>query len=145
MTAMYINWCCGWVRPGFLCTLAINKRDVQPIIVNRRELKAVNQRYNKVRAEFQSLLTGKRKSSKRLRLLTQKRNRRIDDAMHQASRIVINYCVENNVSTLVIGYSDQWKQGIAIGKCNNRQFVQIPHRQLTTGLSIRGRWLVSLL
>ncbi|MBC6480084.1 MAG: transposase [Hormoscilla sp. GM7CHS1pb] len=46
----------------------------------------------------------------------------------------------NNLCTLAIniGYNDQCKQGIAIGKCNNQQFVQIPHRQLIDQIKYKG-------
>lgn len=121
-----------------LCTVVVNKPDVQPLIVNGRGLKSVNRHYNKKRAEFQSKLTGKRKSSKRLRLLTQKRNRRIDSALHQASSKVVNYCVENGVTTLVIGYNKQWKQDIAIGRRNNQNFVQLPHRRLVDQIKYKA-------
>ncbi|MDS3861428.1 transposase [Thermosynechococcaceae cyanobacterium BACA0444] len=124
-----------------LCTVAINKADIAPLIVNGKGLKAVNQLYNKTRAKFQSKLTGKRKSSKRLRQLTQKRNQRIDSALHQASRLVLNYCMENNVSVIVVGYNSQWKQNISIGKRNNQQFVQLSHRKLVEQLKYKASLL----
>lgn len=121
-----------------LCTVVVNLSSVAPLIVNGKGLKSINQQYNKIRASLQSKLTLKRKSSKRLRLLTQKRNQRIDSACHQASRKVINYCLQNKVSTLVIGYNSQWKQGISIGKRNNQQFVQIPHRKLIDQITYKA-------
>ena len=38
----------------------------------------------------------------------------------------MNFLVSNNISTLVIGYNEEWKQNINIGKRNNQNFVNIP-------------------
>jgi putative transposase len=121
-----------------LCTVATNCSDVAPLIVNGRGLKSLNQFYNKTKADLQSKLSGKRKSSARLRLLTQKRNQRVESALHQASRKVIDYCVENQVTTLVVGYNSLWKQEINIGKRNNQQFTQIPHRKLIDQITYKA-------
>ena len=46
--------------------------------------------------------------------------------MHKASRIIVNYCMENNISTIVVGKNDEWKQNVYLGKVNNQKFVSIP-------------------
>ena len=38
----------------------------------------------------------------------------------------MNFLVSNDISTLVIGYNEEWKQNINIGKRNNQSFVNIP-------------------
>ena len=38
----------------------------------------------------------------------------------------VNACLDNNVSTLVIGYNKEQKQGINIGKVNNQNMAMIP-------------------
>jgi len=62
-----------------------------------------------------------------IRVVTNKRNRRIKDLLHRASSKVASYCLENNIGTLVIGYNKHWKQEINIGRVNNQKFVGIPH------------------
>lgn len=69
-----------------LCTVATNRSDVAPLIVNGKGIKSLNQFYNKTKADLQSKLNEKCKSSARLRLLTQKRNQRVESALHQASK-----------------------------------------------------------
>ena len=59
--------------------------------------------------------------------LRNKRYYRTKDFLHRASRFVANYCVSNNISTLVIGLNKGWKQDSNIGKVNNQKFVSIPH------------------
>ena len=37
--------------------------------------------------------------------------------------------MNNQISNLVVGYNKEWKQEINIGKRNNQNFVQIPHKK----------------
>ena len=113
-----------------LVTIGTNQAQIQPMIVNGKGVKSINRWYNKVRAKIQSRLTGKQKTTELLKAITAKRNRQIESALHTASKLVVDYCREHNVSKLVIGYNSNWKQKINIGKKNNQQFVQIPHRKL---------------
>ena len=46
--------------------------------------------------------------------------------MHKASRLLVNQLVSRDISKLVIGYNQNWKQDINIGKRNNQNFVNIP-------------------
>jgi putative transposase len=46
--------------------------------------------------------------------------------MHKASRFIVNYCIKNNIDTLVVGKNKSWKQKCNLGKTNNQNFVQIP-------------------
>lgn len=98
----------------------------KPFIINGRPLKSINQRWNKHKANLQSRLASK--SSKQLALVTEKRNNRIKDYLHKCSRKVVNFLVSKNISTLVIGYNEEWKQNISIGRVNNQSFVSIPFR-----------------
>ena len=98
----------------------------KPFIINGRPLKSINQRWNKHKANLQSCLGSK--SSKQLTLVTEKRNNRIKDYLHKCSRKVVNFLVFKNISTLVIGYNEEWKQNISIGRVNNQSFVSIPFR-----------------
>ena len=96
----------------------------KPFIINGRPLKSINQRWNKHKADLQSRLANK--SSKQLALVTEKRNNRVKDYLHKSSRKIVNFLVSNKISTLVIGYNEEWKQNISIGSVNNQSFVTIP-------------------
>nr|DAT58718.1 MAG TPA: endonuclease [Bacteriophage sp.] len=99
---------------------------VKPFIINGKPLKSINQYYNKEKARLQSLLKGNKKTSKRIKSITNKRNNKVKDYLHKSSRMLVNFLVSNNISTLVIGYNEEWKQNINIGKKNNQTFVNIP-------------------
>lgn len=98
----------------------------KPFIINGRPLKSINQRWNKHKANLQSRLKDNRRSSKQLKLVTEKRNNRVKDYLHKSSRKIVNFLVSNKISTLVIGYNEEWKQNISIGKVNNQSFVTMP-------------------
>ena len=99
-----------------------------PIIVNGKILKSINQKYNKDKAKIQSELMkcNSQSWSKKLDVMTYKRNQRIKNYMHNASAIVIKWCVENNIDTLIVGKNDTWKQG----KKNMQNFTFIPYEML---------------
>ncbi|MGH2480408.1 MAG: RNA-guided endonuclease InsQ/TnpB family protein, partial [Ktedonobacteraceae bacterium] len=112
-----------------LATLTSNKSGFVPRLVNGRPVKSINQNYNKRRADLQSKLAkedAKRHTSKRLERITNKRTRKIDHELHTASRRIIDLLVSEDIGTLVIGYNQQWKQEVNIGKRNNQNVVSIP-------------------
>ncbi len=93
-----------------LVALSTNKPGVRPLLVNGKPLKSVNQHYNKLKAKYQSYLTGKRRTSNKIESLTYYRNRCVDNYLHQTSRIVVDYLVEHNIKTLVIGKNDNFSR-----------------------------------
>lgn len=97
-------------------------------LVKGTPLKAMNQFYNKQLAKMKSIcerMNG-RHSSQRIAQLTGKRNRKISDYLHKASRSVVDWCAENQITSLVIGRNKGWKQDVELGKKMNQHFVQIP-------------------
>jgi IS605 OrfB family transposase len=70
--------------------------------------------------------------------LTNKRNRRIDHYMHEASRWIIDDLVAHGIGTLVIGKNDAWKQKANMGKRNNQNFVSIPHTRFISMLKYKA-------
>ena len=54
----------------------------------------------------------------------------MNDYLHKASRLLINKALENEVTSIVIGYNQGWKNEINIGKKNNQNFVNIPYEKL---------------
>ena len=55
---------------------------------------------------------------------------KINDFFHKVSKKIVDYCIKNNIGTLIIGYNQGWKQDCEIGKKNNQKFVQIPFFKL---------------
>lgn len=110
-----------------------------PFIINGKSIKSINQWYNKRVSKLKSKLpkcktkngTTKQVSwSKQLQNLTEKRNNRINDYIHKASKMIVDYCVSNRISKIIIGKNKDWKKQINIGKINNQNFVSIPFNSL---------------
>ena len=118
-----------------LATVSFN--DSKPFIINGKPLKSINQFYNKRKAELQSKLWGNRKITNKIYSITRKRNNKIKNYLHKASRCIVNHLVSNNVNTLIIGKNDNWKQEANIGKKNNQNFVSIPHSQFVAMMSYK--------
>ena len=58
--------------------------------------------------------------------MSEKRHHKINAYYHLVTKSLVNYCVKNNINTVVIGENKQQKQNINIGKVNNQNFVNIP-------------------
>jgi putative transposase len=122
-----------------LVVLTSNKPGFQPLIVNGRLLKSINQFYNKTRDQLQSLLPKGKHNSALLEAITNRRNRRVKDILHKTSHFVVKKLVDERIGTLVIGYNKGWKQEIEIGRLNNQKFVSIPHAQLVEMIAYKAR------
>ncbi len=121
-----------------LATVTFNQPDIRPLLVNGRPLKSINQFYNKERARLQSHLADERTTSRRLDVLTDKRNRRINAYLHLASRRLIDLVCLLGCGTLIIGKNDGWKQAIKLGRRTNQNFVQIPHARFIEMLTYKA-------
>ena len=104
--------------------------DSAPFIVNGKPLKSINQFFNKVNA---GLVSRQRKinpnatiRTAKLLTLSRKRDNKISDYLHKASRYIVNQLVSRNVTDLIIGHNTGWKQGTNLGKKTNQNFVSIP-------------------
>jgi putative transposase len=120
-----------------LAAIASNKPGFVPRIVSGAQIKSWNQWYNKRRAELQHKL-GKPGTSRQLERLTKTRNRRIQHALHMASRQMIALLVKERIGTLIIGKNEGWKQEVSMGSPNNQNFVQIPHSRFIQMLSYKA-------
>ena len=108
-------------------------------IINGKPVKSINQYYNKKKAVLQSELKLKqnKNTSKHLQNLTLKRNNKIKDYFHKASRYIVNQLVNQSINTLIIGKNDGWKQETNIGNVNNQNFTQIPHQMFINQLKYK--------
>lgn len=50
--------------------------------------------------------------------------------MNKTARTIIDYCINNDIGTLVVGYNETFQKNSSIGKVNNQTFVNIPYGQL---------------
>ncbi|NEP83667.1 MAG: IS200/IS605 family element transposase accessory protein TnpB [Okeania sp. SIO3B3] len=98
-------------------------------ILDGRKLKSINQWYNKENSRLQSLKDrqGIKGLTKKQISITVNRNNKIRDYLNKAARYLINWCRENQISTIVVGVNPGMKKHLNLGKKNNQKFVQIPH------------------
>ena len=87
---------------------------------------------------IQSFIDDKRTSRKIVRLAN-KRNKKVSDYLHNASRYIINHCIQNDIGKIIIGKNKQWKSGIEIGKVNNQNFVSIPHAEFIQMIEYKAK------
>ena len=114
-----------------LATVVTNT-GLQPMLINGKGLKSINQYYNKQNAHYQRIakqMNGKNYTN-RLHQLTRKRNFKIEDALHKISRFIVGVALENDITTIVIGNNKNWKQSISLSRRTNQSFVTIPHQKL---------------
>lgn len=114
-----------------LATVVTNT-GLNPIIVNGKGLKSNNQYYNKKKAHYQSIAKqmNNQQYTNRLYRLTQKRNLKVEDYLHKVSRYIVDFALENQINTIIIGNNKNWKQSSSLGKVTNQAFVSVPHQKL---------------
>ena len=116
-----------------------NNIGLNPIIINGKGIKSINQYYNKRLAKEKSLLKIRHGKdwSKKLDGITFKRYKRIKNYMHNASSYIVKWCVEKRIDTLVIGKNKEWKQNTSMSKGSNQKFVDIPYQMLLQQLKYK--------
>lgn len=133
------------VDPGvdnaFAC---VSNTAKDPLIINGRGLKSVNQYYNKERARLRKLQAqyhqletiintsqGKKpvyQETKAMLRITAWRNDKIKQFAHKASKRIVDYALSCGANTIVIGNNKSWKRSSNMGKKNNQNFIGIPHK-----------------
>ena len=111
-----------------LCTFTSNIG--QSIIYNGKPLKSINQYYNKKKAKLQSELEHNKRTSKRIRRITLRRNNKVKDFLHKVTSKIVDYMETNSIHILFIGKNVGWKEGINLGVKMNQTFVSIPYNKL---------------
>ena len=106
-------------------------------IIDGRRLKSINQWFNKENARLQSIKDKQyygKKPTNRQKAIARDRNNKVNDYMNKTARKVIDYCLTNDIGTLVVGYNETFQRSSHIGKQNNQNFVNIPYGQLRSKL-----------
>lgn len=114
---------------NFAAIVTYGSKPSRPLLLNGKGLKSYNKNFNKKLSHLksQSMLLNKKHTTKAIKNLISKRNRVYNDFYHKASRNIINYLLKNKneVSILVIGYNQGWKQNSPLSKNVNQTFIQM--------------------
>ena len=98
--------------------------------------------FHKQRAKYVSIITKghekKHAVSKRLRDLSFHYANFVKDQCHKISRSIIDFCMEHQCGTLILGVNLLWKQRFNMNKINNQNFVSMPITLLRTMITYKA-------
>lgn len=98
-------------------------------LINARELKSMNQLWNKrVATRKEDKPQGYWDSW--LDRVTRKRNHQMRDGINKAAKATVLHCLEHGIGTIVIGWNEGFKTSSNMGRVQNQKFVQIPLAKL---------------
>lgn len=121
-----------------LATVTSDDEETQPLIINGRPLKSINQFYNKKLAEINEKYSHhKIHTGEKFQRLNFRRSMKVKDYMHKSSRRIVDWCILNNIKTVYIGHNNGWKQDCDMSKRNNQNFIQIPFNMLISQLTYK--------
>ena len=115
----------------------------QSFIIDGKYLKSLNQWFNKRNSYLQSIhmkqihFKGKDKISYTLNQykLLDKRNKRINDYLSKTAKYIINYCLDNNIGNIILGYNKDIQKDTNLSKQSNQSFKALPLGKLKDKLT----------
>ena len=100
--------------------ITLVSENTQPLIINGKQIKSLNQFYNKQKSYLYSIKDKMNlKYTNKLYKLDKNRNNKINDIIHKTSRFIVNYLIKNKIGNLVVGYNEKWKDSIKLGSKTN--------------------------
>jgi IS605 OrfB family transposase len=124
----------------------LNSTNGSSILLDGRYLKSLNQWYNKKVAKLSSKIDLGRNNNQDVSVMIKKKNRlsrnrtnKINDYFHQATNHIVEYCLKNNLNTIVVGENKEQKQSINIGSVNNQNFVSVPFFKFKNMLEYKAK------
>lgn len=125
----------AFIDPGLNNLMTVTSNCFNPILVNGRPLKAINQLANKEIAKLKSKLSVQGLyMSPLLQSIYSKRARRLTDMLHKITTRLVSHLDSYNIDTVIFGHNIGQKQDINLGKVTNQNFVQISFTQLIAQL-----------
>ena len=113
-----------------------------PLIIKGLELKSINQGYNRLISNAQSLLPGTCKTSKSIHRLWSRRSWILRTKIHQITAFLANLFDEMQIEKVFIGKNNNWKQKLPFGKKVKQRFAYLPYEtfieQLQYKCQLRG-------
>jgi IS605 OrfB family transposase len=101
-------------------------------IIDGKHFKWINQFFNKTLADKKSLLkiVNNKYNSNKINNLYYKRNNYLNNHFHLISKRIVDYCIDNQIYNIIIGYNKLWKDNSKMSKKVNQNFVQLPFGRL---------------
>jgi putative transposase len=124
----------------------LNSTNGSSILIDGRYLKSLNQWYNKKAAKLSSKIDLGRNNNQDVSAIVRKKNKlsrnrtnKINDYYHRAANYIVEYCLKNNINTIVVGENKEQKQSINIGSVNNQSFVSVPFFKFKNMLEYKAK------
>ena len=108
-----------------LCSITSDQTGVKPVLVNGRIVKSINQWFNKKPNKQRS----------------QKRYWRLENYFHHVSKYIIQFCQENNLTRIIIGRNEGWKQKTRMRRKSktHQNFQSIPFAKLIQKIQYKAQ------
>ena len=121
-----------------------NSRTGETFIAGRKYLSLCHY-YNKEIARVQSQWSNQQynngvkypKSSKHINKLYVKKNNAITDYIHKITRYIVNYCIDNDINTVVIGDITNIRKNKDFGNVTNQKLHALPYKKIYTMLDYK--------
>ncbi len=109
------------------------------LIVSGKSLKHINQASNYFIDDHRSKLAkhGITEATKLEQRWWENRRRRLYHEYTTINNKTVDALVARNVGTVVIGWNDGFKKNSTMGRCNNREFVSLPHKRIVDNLAYK--------
>lgn len=117
-----------------------NNVGLPAFVINGKCVKSINQYYNKESSHYREICKRMNNEdySRRMDSLTEKWHLKIEDYFHKSSKYIVDFCLENQINTIVIGQNKKWKQNSNLSKQANQSFVGIPFAKFITMIQYKA-------
>ena len=125
---------------GVCCLMALtsNHLDWTPTMISGARIKNIITGYVRMSKYYKKKLgKNEQKKSKRLDSILYNFYNRKNDFCHKLSRTIVNMCIENEISKIVIGNNKFWKTNTKLGK-HTRMFQLIPYDTIISMISYKA-------
>lgn len=124
-----------------------SNQNQESFIIDGGQYLAINRYFDKKIKHYQSILNGQgKKTSKRIQNLYKKRRKQLFHLIHSATKKAVNYCVENNISRVIVGDIKNIRDDANLGKQTNQKLHKLPfdiiYHQLEYKLNLQGITLI---
>lgn len=110
----------------------IDTKNQSSFIIDGKHFKWKNQYFNKTLANKKSKLKiiNNKYNSNKINKLYDDRNNYLNNYFHLISKRIVDYCIDNEIYNVVIGYNKLWKENSKMSKKVNQNFIQLPFARL---------------
>lgn len=116
-------------------------------IVNGSKYLEISKYFNKKIGYYQSIASSQQvasgskytKSTKRINGLYNKKSLQLNHYFHSATKSIVDYCKENDISKVIIGDIKGIREKCNLGRINNQKFHSLPYQKIYSLLTYKLR------